>query len=142
MFGRIVLILYLCITNNNKMEEKDLIYVSKVIPHIKKYIKKFPVTGMVERENWFQFDYKVKGVRFKNDDYSWKTALFINVEVSDKYWTLNHMSGISEWSRSKYYWSARRRNQYIRSYITEDVKKLIDLFSIPVRIYIGTIKMV
>jgi hypothetical protein len=52
------------------------------------------------------------------------------------------MSGISEWSRSKYYWSARRRNQYIRSYVTEDVKKLIDLFSIPVRINIGTIKMV
>ena len=122
--------------------DDNQIYTLKVIPHIKKYIKKNSVTGMVEREGWFQFKYRVTGVTYKDNDYSWNRAVNINIEVSDKYWDFNRVSETYEWTNKKYYWSARRRNQYIRSYITEDVKKLIDLFSIPVRIYIGTIKMI
>ena len=37
------------------MDEKDTI-VAINLPKIKKYIKKYPVTGMVEREKFFQFN--------------------------------------------------------------------------------------
>jgi hypothetical protein len=141
MFGRIVLILYLCSINNDKMEENQ-IHTLKVIPHIKKYIKKHPVTGMVEREGWFQFKYKVTGVTYKDDYYSWNRVININIEVSDKYWDFNYGSETYEWTNKKYYWSARRRNQYIRTYIREEVKQIIELFSVNCHINIGTIKMV
>ena len=36
MFGRIVLILYLCTINNDKMDDNQ-IHTLKIIPHIKKY---------------------------------------------------------------------------------------------------------
>jgi hypothetical protein len=123
--------------------DEEQIYATKVIPYIKKYIKKHPVKGMVERTEWFQFHYKVTGVTYKDDCYSWNRVININVEVSDKYWMLNWKSGTSEWGESKHYmWSSRRRNQYIRNYVKNDVEKLIGLFSIPYRIHIGTIKMV
>jgi hypothetical protein len=141
MFGGIVLILYLCSINNDKMEENQ-IHTLKVIPHIKKYIKKHSVTGMVEREGWFQFKFKITGVTYKDDYYSWNRAVNINVEVSDKYWDFNHVSETYEWTNKKYYWSARRRNQYIRTYIREEVKQIIELFSVNCNINIGTIKMV
>ena len=141
MFGGIVLILYLCSINNDKMEENQ-IHTLKVIPHIKKYIKKQPVTGMVEREGWFQFKFKITGVTYKDDYYSWNRTVNINVEVSDKYWDFNHVSKTYEWTNKKYYWSARRRNQYIRTYIREEVKQIIELFSVNCNINIGTIKMV
>jgi len=141
MFGRIVLILYFCSINNDKMEENQ-IHTLKVIPHIKKYIKKHPVTGMVEREGWFQFKFKITGVTYKDDYYSWNRTVNINVEVSDKYWDFNHVSKTYEWTNKKYYWSARRRNQYIRTYIREEVKQTIELFSVNCNINIGTIKMV
>ena len=54
---------------------------------IKKCLKKLPVTGMVEREHWFQFKYRVTGIKFNDDTYSWNKCLKINVEVSDKYWS-------------------------------------------------------
>jgi uncharacterized membrane protein YhdT len=124
--------------------DDEQIYVSKVIPYIKKYIKKHPITGMVEMPQWFQFHYKVKGVRFKNNCYSWNRVLYVNIEVSDKYWRiLNPILGISGWGHSQYYmWSSRRRNQYIRDYVKKDVEKSIGLFTIPIRVEIGTIKMV
>jgi hypothetical protein len=124
--------------------DDEQIYVSKVIPYIKKYIKKHPITGMVEMPQWFQFHYKVKGVRLKNNCYSWNRVLYVNIEVSDKYWRiLNPILGISGWGHSQYYmWSSRRRNQYIRDYVKKDVEKSIGLFTIPIRVEIGTIKMV
>jgi len=141
MFGGIVLILYLCTINNHKMDDNQ-IYIHKVIPHIKKYVKKNSVTGMVEREGWFQFKYRVTGVTYKDDRYSWNRTFNINIEVSDKYWDFNHVSETYEWTNKKYYWSARRRNQYIRTHIREEVKQIIELFSVNCNINIGTIKMV
>jgi hypothetical protein len=141
MFGGIVFILYLCTTNNDKMEENQ-IHTLKVIPHIKKYIKKHPVTGMVEREEWFQFKYRVTGVTYKDDYYSWNRVVNINIEVSDKYWSYNSASRTYEWRSTGYYWSARRRNKHIRNYIREEVKQIIELISVNCNINIGTIKMV
>jgi len=141
MFGGIVFILYLCRINNDKMDDNQ-IYIHKVIPNIKKYIKKNSVTGMVEREGWFQFKYRVTGVTYKDDYYSWNRVVNINIEVSDKYWSYISASRTYEWSSTGYYWSARRRNQYIRTYIREEVKQIIELFSVNCHINIGTIKMV
>lgn len=121
----------------------EQLYITKLIPYIKKYLKKHPITGMVERDQWFQFHYKVKGIKFVDDDYSWRRRFYVNIEVSDKYWELNPESKTPEWnSKIKYYWSARRRNQYIRTYVGENLKTTFDLFSIPTRIEIGKIKMV
>jgi hypothetical protein len=123
--------------------DNNQIHTLNVISHIKKYIKKHPVTGVVERENWFQFKYRVTGVTFLDDRYSWNRRVKINVEVSDKYWILNSTSGTFGWAYSKYYmWSARRRNQYIRTYVREEIKQVIELFSVDARIEIGTIKVV
>jgi hypothetical protein len=141
MFGGIVFILYLCSINNDKMDDNQ-IYIHKVIPHIKKYIKKNSLTGMVEREGWFQFKYKVTGVTYKDDDYSWNRTFNINIEVSDKYWSYSSVSRTYEWLNTEYYWSARRRNQYIRTHIIGEVKEIIELFSVNCTINIGKIKMV
>jgi hypothetical protein len=105
---------------------------------IKKCLKKLPVTGMVENEEWFQFKYRVTGIKFNDDKYSWNKCLKINVEVSDKYWTSEQ-----GWITSKnYFWSPTRRNQYIRSFVKDDVKQFFDVFSLPYQIEIGTIKMI
>jgi hypothetical protein len=123
--------------------DDNQIHTLKVIPHIKKYLKKHPVTGVIEREQWFQFKYRVTGVTFKDDYYSWNRCLKINVEVSDKYWILNSTSGIYGWAYSKYYmWSSRRRNEYIRSYVKDEVSQFFNIFSLPYRVEIKTIKMV
>jgi hypothetical protein len=123
------------------MDEKQ-IYATKIIPYIKKYIKKHPVKGMVERAEWFQFHYKVIGVTYKDDYYSWDRVININIQVSVKYWTFNTNTKKSEWRYCGYMWSARRRNEYIRSYVKEDIEHFINLFSIPIRIEIGSIKVV
>ena len=125
------------------MDEKDTI-VSINLPRIKKYIKRFPVTGMVEMPKWFQFHYRVTGLTFKNDCYSWNRVLYVNLEVSDKYWKiLNPISGTSGWGHSQsYMWSSIRRNQYIRDYVKNDVNQYFNIFSFPYRVEIKTIKMV
>jgi hypothetical protein len=123
------------------MDEKQ-IYVTKIIPYIKKYIKKHPVKGMVERAEWFQFHYKVIGVTYKDDYYSWDRVININIQVSDKYWMLNTNTAKYEWRYCGYMWSARRRNQYIRGYVKDDIEHFINLFSIPIKVEIGSIKVV
>jgi hypothetical protein len=53
------------------------------------------------------------------------------------------MSGTSGWGRSKYYmYSSIRRNKYIRGYVKDEVKQFFDIFSLPYRVEIKTIKMV
>jgi hypothetical protein len=123
------------------MDEKDTI-VSINLPRIKKYIKKHPVTGMVEREKWFQFHYRVTGIKFVNDSYYWNRVLYVNIEVSDKYWILNLISGTFGWGYSQsYMWSSIRRNKYIRDYVKEDVKQYFNIFSFPYKVEIKTIKI-
>ena len=124
------------------MDEKDTI-VAINLPRIKKYIKKYPVTGMVEREQWFQFHYRVTGVKFNDDRWTWNKVIYVNIEVSDKYWISNSMSGTYGWGHPKYYmYSSVRRNKYIRTFVKDDVTPYFKLFSLPYRIEIGTIKMV
>ena len=114
----------------------DIVWIN--LPKIKKYIKKHPVTGMVELEKWFQFHYRVTGVRFNDDNYSWNKFIYVNIEVSDKYWTSQE-----EWRHVKgFMWSSIRRNKHIRNYVKHDVKQFFDIFSFPYRVEIGTIKMV
>jgi len=121
------------------MESQNHNTALKLISHIKKYVKKYPVTGMVEREQWFQFNYRVTGVKFNDDRWYWNRALYVNVEVSDKYW----LQSTQEWSYVKYYmWSSRRRNQHIRALVKDEVKQFFDIFSFPYRVVIKTIKMV
>jgi hypothetical protein len=123
------------------MEGQDKI-VEINLPRIKKYIKKYPVTGMVEKEKWFQFHYRVTGVRFNDDRWNWNKVIYVNIEVSDKYWILNSMSGTSGWAFSKYYmYSSVRRNKYIRTFVKDDVSPFFNLFSLPYRVEIGTIKI-
>jgi hypothetical protein len=119
------------------MDEKDTI-VAINLPKIKKYIRKYPVTGMVEREGWFQFYYRIIGVGFNDDKWSWNKTINVNIEVSDKYW-----SSTQQWRpKEGYMWSSKRRNQYIRDYVRDEVKQFLDIFSLPYRIEIKTIKMV
>ena len=119
------------------MEGQDKI-VEIHLPRIKKYIKRFPVTGMVEKEKWLQFHYRVTGVRFNDDRWSWNKVIYVNIEVSDKYW----LQSTQEWRHVKYYmYSSVRRNKYIRTFIKDDVTSFFNLFSLPYRIEIGTIKM-
>jgi hypothetical protein len=122
------------------MEVTDNI-VAINLPKIKKYIRKHPVTGMVEREEWFQFNYRVTGVKYEESKWSWNRVLYVNVEVSDKYWIFNSNLKKSEWRYRKYMWSSVRRNQYIRGYVRDEVKQFFDIFSIPCRVEIKTIKM-
>ena len=42
--------------------EPNRIHTFKVIPHIKKYIKKHPMTGVFQRQDWFRFEYKITSV--------------------------------------------------------------------------------
>jgi hypothetical protein len=124
------------------MDEKDTI-VAINLSRIKKYIKKHPVTGMVEKEKLFQFKYRITGFNFKDDRWTWNKVIYVNIEVSDKYWILNSMSGTSGWGRSKYYiYSSIRRNKYIRGYVKNEVRQFFDIFSLPYRVEIKTIKMV
>ena len=105
---------------------------------IKKCLKKLPVKGMVERNEWFQFKYRVTGIRFKDDRYSWNRVVYVNIEVSDKYW-----STTQGWVTHKnYFWLSRQRNKYIRSFVKDDVQPFFDIFSLPYNIQIGTIKMI
>ena len=75
---------------------------------------------------------------FNDDRYSWNRVVYVNIEVSDKYW-----STTQGWVTHKnYFWSSRRRNQYIRGYIKDDVQPFFNIFSLPYNIQIGTIKMI
>jgi hypothetical protein len=39
-------------------------------------------------------------------------------------------------------WSSRRRNEYIRNYMIEEIQQVIELFSVDSKVKIGTIKIV
>lgn len=141
MFGGIVLILYLCIINNHKMDDNQ-IHTLKVIPHIKKYIKKHPMTGVVQRPNWFRFEYKITSVKFIDDYFEWNRRLEVNISVIDKYWNHEELCW-EQCNNIHYHWSsARRRNQYIRNDGERHIKQHLDLFTLPYRLRIKTIKIV
>ena len=122
--------------------EPNRIHTFKVIPHIKKYIKKHPMTGVIQRQDWFRFEYKITSVKFIDDYYEWNRRIEVNISVSDKYWNKQELC----WEQCNnvfYQWSnARRRNQYIRNDGEREIKGHIDMFSFPYRVVIKTIKIV
>ena len=125
------------------MEEQEYDQVIKVIPHIKKYLKKNSWTGLLENENSYQFNYRFVSVKFVNDLYSWNRCLFINLEVSEKYWNYDTNTYSYGWTKTKWaFFTARRRNQIIRNYVYADAKSMCNLFSFPYYVKIGSIKIV
>ena len=141
MFGGIVFILYLCATNIDKMES-NRIHTLKVIPHIKKYMKKHPMTGVIQRKDWYRFEYRITSVKFIDDYYEWNRHVEVNISISERYW--NKVELCWEQCNNVYYhWSsARRRNLYIRNDGERSFKSHFDMFSFPYRIVIKTIKVV
>ena len=141
MFGGIVFILYLCTTNNDKMES-NRIHTLKVIPHIKKYMKKHPMTGVIQRKDWYRFEYRITSVKFIDDYYEWNRHIEVNISISERYGNRVELC----WEQCKnvyYHWSSsRRRNQYIRNDVQMDIKTHLDMFSLPYRVFIKTIKVV
>ena len=123
------------------MEEKR-IYTLKVIPHIKKYLKKHPMTGVIQRKDWYRFEYRITSVKFIDDYYEWDRSLEVNISISERYWNKEELC----WEKCEnvfYHWSsARRRNQYIRNDGERDIKGHFDMFSFPYQIVIKTIKVV
>ena len=125
------------------MEEQDYKHALSVIPHIKKYIKKNRFAGFAQSDNCYQFNYRLKGVRFVNDRYSWNRYLYINLEVSEKYWQYNTKTYTYDWSKEKRsFFSVRRRNQSLRYYAIREAKQLCALFTFPYCVKIGTITVV
>ena len=122
--------------------EPNRIHTFKVIPHIKKYIQKHPMTGVIQRQDWFRFEYKITSVKFIDDYYEWNRRIEVNISVSDKYWNKQELC----WEQCNnvfYQWSnARRRNQYIRNDGEREIKGHLDMFSFPYRVVIKTIKIV
>ena len=122
--------------------EPNRIHTFKVIPHIKKYIKKHPMTGVIQRQDWFRFEYKITSVKFIDDYYEWNRRIEVNISVIDKYWNKQELC----WEQCNnvfYQWSnARRRNQYIRNDGEREIKGHLDMFSFPYRVVIKTIKIV
>ena len=42
-----------------------------ILPIIKKCLKKSPQTGVIESHQWYQFKYRVTGIKFNDDKYYW-----------------------------------------------------------------------
>ena len=100
------------------------------------------MTGVIQRQDWFRFEYKITSVKFIDDYYEWNRRIEVNISVSDKYWNKQELC----WEQCNnvfYQWSnARRRNQYIRNDGEREIKGHLDMFSFPYRVVIKTIKIV
>lgn len=109
-----------------------------ILPIIKKCLKKSPQTGVIESHQWYQFKYRVTGIKFNDDKYYWNRVLYVNIEVSEKYW-----ASTNEWRYiPNFMWSSTRRNKYIRCGGKQEVQKFFNLFSFPYRVEIGAIKII
>ena len=120
----------------------DNSYAIKIIPLMRKFIKKHPWSGELEAERWFKYDYKIVGMTLNTDYYEPK--LLIHIEISNFRICRRYMeTNIIKWEKSKFaIWSAKKRNEYVRSWGLTEMKLFVKLFSFPHRIEIGKIKLV
>jgi len=120
----------------------DNSYAIKIIPLMRKFIKKHPWSGELEAERWFKYDYKIVGMTFNTNCYEPK--LLIHIEISNfRICRYDRKTDTKKWKKYRFaIWSAIKRNEYIRSWGLSEIKLFTNLFSYPYRIEIGKIKLV
>ena len=120
----------------------DNSYAIKIIPLMRKFIKKHPWSGELEAERWFKYDYKIVGMTFNTDYY--EPRLLIHIEISNFRICRRYMeTNVIKWEKSKFaIWSAIKRNEYVRSWGLSEIRLFTNLFSFPYRIEIGKIKLI
>jgi len=120
----------------------DNSYSTKIVPLMRKIIKKHPWSGELEAERWFKYDYKIVGMTLNTDYYEPK--LLIHIEISNfRTYRKDRMNGTFKWNTPRFQvWSARQRNEYVRTWGLTEMKLFVRLFSFPHRIEIGKIKLV
>lgn len=122
------------------MDDND--YSTKIIPLMKKFIKKHPWSGELEADRWFRYDYKIVGMTL-NTDY-FEPRLLIHIEISNfRVLRVNRATNTENWENPKFdIWSAKKRNEYIRSWGLKEMYVFVKLFSFPYKIGIGKIKLI
>ena len=122
------------------MDDND--YSTKIIPLMKKFIKKHPWSGELEADRWFRYDYKIVGMTL-NTDY-FEPRLLIHIEISNfRVLRVNRATNTENWENPKFdIWSAKKRNEYVRSWGLKEMYVFVKLFSFPYKIGIGKIKLV
>jgi len=120
----------------------DNSYAIKIIPLMRKFIKKHPWSGELEAERWFKYDYKIVGMTLNTDYYEPK--LLIHIEISNfRICRYDRKTDTKKWENPKFrYWSSIKRNEYVRTWGLTEMKLFVRLFSFPHRIEIGKIKLV
>lgn len=120
----------------------DNSYAIKIIPLMRKIIKKHPWSGELEAERWFRYDYKIVGMTLNTDYYEPK--LLIHIEISNfRICRYDRKTDTKKWENPKFrYWSSIKRNEYVRTWGLTEMKLFVKLFSFPHRIEIGKIKLV
>ena len=121
----------------------DYSYAIKIIPLMRKFIKKHPWSGeLVAEEGMFKYDYKIVGMTFNTNYY--EPELLIHIEISNFRICRRYMeTNVIKWEKYKFaIWSAIKRNEYVRSWGLSEIKLFTNLFSFPYRIGIGKIKLI
>ena len=120
----------------------DNAYSTKIIPLMKKFIKKHPWSGVIEADRWFRYDYKIVGMTL-NQDY-FEPKLLIHIEINNfRTHYHNKLDDTLEWRKHKFhFWSAIKRNEYVRTWGLREMYLFVKLFSFPYQIGIGKIKLV
>ena len=120
----------------------DNTYSTKIIPLMKKFIKKHPWSGVIEADRWFRYDYKIAGMTL-NQDY-FEPRLLIHIEINNFRICRHYQeTDVIKWEKPKFhFWSAKKRNEYVRSWGLREMYLFVKLFSFPYQIGIGKIKLV
>ena len=127
------------------MKHRETIDEPKMIKSIslmKKFIKKHPWSGELEADRWFKYDYKIVGMTLNQDYY--KPKLLIHIEISNfRIFRHYRETDTKKWENPNFnYWSAIKRNEYVRSWGLSEMRLFVKLFSFTHRIEIGKIKLV
>ena len=120
----------------------DNAYSTKIIPLMKKFIKKHPWSGEIEADRWFRYDYKIAGMTL-NQDY-FEPRLLIHIEINNfRICRHTRETNTINWENPKFhFWSAKKRNEYVRTWGLREMYLFVKLFSFPYQIGIGKIKLV